>query len=58
MESIDTKSMSKYLKDSKKHFVDSNFPHDNSTLTRGAFDGGEIQWARASSIIDNAVYSK
>jgi hypothetical protein len=57
IETINTRSLIKNLKESKDHFIDPAFPHSNSVLSKEFFHG-EIEWRRVRDVVENAVYSK
>ena len=57
VESIDTKSMSQNLRSRREHFMDPDFPHDNSVICKASY-GERVRWVRVKKLVENAVYSK
>ena len=57
VESINTISLSKHLKDNKQHYNDPDFPHNNSVLTHDQCDK-HFKWLRVGRVTQNAVYSR
>lgn len=57
MESINTINLSKHLRDTKQHYNDPDFPHNNTVLTRDSCEK-HFKWQRVGRVVENAVYSR
>ena len=49
--------MTQSLRSRREHFMDPDFPHDNSVICRGNY-GERVKWMRVKKLVENAVYSK